>query len=74
MRRKIRGTAHNVVLKLNLINEELEKTRGNVSLKEMYILKLLRWWGFYAETSSRPIEIYQWSSKSVTRLGLYVWN
>lgn len=29
-----------MVLNLNLINEVLEKTQGNVSLKDMYMLNL----------------------------------
>lgn len=40
LRRKIRGIAQNMVLNLNLINEVLEKTQGNVSLKDMYMLNL----------------------------------
>lgn len=35
LRRKIRGITQNMVLNLNLINEVLEKTQGNVSLKYM---------------------------------------
>lgn len=63
MRRKLRRTAQNMAL--NLVNKVIEKTQGNVTLKEIYMLKLLHYWGFYAGIPNRAIEIDKWSSKSV---------